>query len=532
MRRGLFPAIWITLIFLLAGLAFLRKTGMHLDASFELAAFYPCSSPAHRMTLFGSEIPLMVIQYLGALKAWLFQPWLEHVRITPTALRLPTLFLGAASVWMFVALLKRVGGCRAAVAGGLLLATDASFVIATAYDFGPVVLLHFSLIAGMLLLLRYERGGGKKYVALAFFLFGLALWHKALFVWMLVGLAAAGVVTFPRRIRALASVSTILVALVSLGAGALPLIYYNVVTSGATLQTANVMSGEAPLSQKLLLFKRTMDSSAVFGWMTEETQPATAVEPARMGGRMSIAVARAAGRVRSNGMFWAFLIACGLLPWLWFTPARRAALFASIYLAVTWAQMAAVPNAGGSLHHAILLWPFPHFLISVAGSQLSRAVGKHGLKIAVTTLVILTGCNLLVLNQLYADLTTNGTTVIWTDAVYPLFADLSTRNTSRVVVVDWGYADTLCLFSAGQMPLHNISYLLLQPSRAEITWIRSLMMDPWTVFVDHAEGGAQFVEARRRMASIATEAGYKKHILSVIRDRNRRPRFEISRYTK
>ena len=77
------PALWIVLLFLVAGLAFIRKTGMHFDASYELACFYRCSAPTSATRFFGHTVPVMVIPYLGAFKAWLYQPILQYLDITP-----------------------------------------------------------------------------------------------------------------------------------------------------------------------------------------------------------------------------------------------------------------------------------------------------------------------------------------------------------------------------------------------------------------------------------------------------------------
>src|SRR5206468_5379110 len=132
-------------------------TGIHYDASYELGSFYSCCVPAFKVGLLGHTIPVMVISYLGAFKAWLYQPILRYLEITPLVLRLPLLLVGCASVWLTFAVLDRIGGRRAAIGGSLLLATDAAFIIATSYDFGPIVFLHFFLLAGILLLLRFDR---------------------------------------------------------------------------------------------------------------------------------------------------------------------------------------------------------------------------------------------------------------------------------------------------------------------------------------------------------------------------------------
>jgi 4-amino-4-deoxy-L-arabinose transferase-like glycosyltransferase len=529
MRRRFSPALWIVLLFVLLSMLFLRKAGLHYDAAFELACFYPCVGIAFRPTLFGHPIPVMVLPYLGTLKAWLYLPILHFLEVTVSAVRWPYAFIGATSIWLFFRILDRVAGRRAAIAGALFLATDATFVIATTYDFGPIALLHCFLLAGVWLLLRFETAGSSKLLALAFFLFGLALWEKALFVWMLGGLSASTLVVFPRRVWALLSIRRVAVAALALGAGALPLIYYNVATGGATLRPSEAMSGQAPFAQKLLLLRKTMDGSVMFGWLTEDAAPETAVAPRGAIQRTSVGLAKALGSARSDWMFYGLLASLCLLPWLWFTPARRPALFAAIYLAVTWGMMLLLPNTGASLHHVILLWPFPHFLIAVAGAQLSYALGKRAAPVAAAVLAILAADNLTIVNHVYADLVTRGTSVIWTDATTPLFAYLDSLH-GKVVTVEWGYSATLCLLSDGRVPHQDITFELLQPAGPAQAWIGSLMGEPSTVFVDYDAGYEPIPGARERLAAIAEKAGYQKRILAHIRDRNRRARFEISRY--
>src|SRR6266436_9180199 len=118
------PALWIVLLFILAGLAFIGKAGLHFDAAYELACFYNCSSIAYKTTLFGHAVPVMVIQYLGSLKAWFYLPVLAYLNVTPIVLRVPLLLTAAGSVWLSFALLDRISGRRAAITGALLLATD------------------------------------------------------------------------------------------------------------------------------------------------------------------------------------------------------------------------------------------------------------------------------------------------------------------------------------------------------------------------------------------------------------------------
>lgn len=524
---------WIAVFFFLSGMAFIRKSGMHFDASYELASFYPCCAVAFRPILFGNPVPVMVLPYVGALKAWLYFPLLQNLEVTPTLLRTPVLLIGTVSVGLFFTLLDRTIGRRGAIAGTLLLATDAVFLIATTYDFGPMALLHCFLLAGLLLLLNFERTPRNRTLALAFFVFGLALWHKALFIWMLDGVVVAAVAVFPKRILPLITPARLMVAAIALCAGASPLIFFNVVSRGATLHTSEVMSANVRFSQKLLMVGKTMSGNVLFGWLTEEAQPETDVAPRKIPAKVSVEISRfLGGRVRFNGIFYGFLISCCLVPWLYFTPFRSAALFAAIYLLVTWAQMVVLPNTGASLHHVLLLWPFPHFLIAIAITIIAGALGRHGGRIASCIVVLMVGSNLLLINQYYADLTTHGTTALWTDAVYPLFNYLDSLGTPRVVVTDWGYETTLCLLSDGEMRLDDISYRLLDPSPAETARILSLIRDPKNIFVQRTAGSGseEFGKAREHFASLEAQANRTREILSIVSDRNLRPRFEVVRY--
>jgi 4-amino-4-deoxy-L-arabinose transferase-like glycosyltransferase len=524
------PAIWIVLLFLAAGLIFLRKTGLHYDASDELGCFYPCRFPVFRPKVFGQPLPLMVIQYLGAFKAWLYWPILTYLKTTVAVLRLPFLLVGAATVWLCFTILDRISGRRAAVAGALLLATDASYVITTTYDFGPVVFLHFFLLAGIALLLSFERNGRLLPLGLAFFLFGLALWHKALFVWMLGGLGIAGVLVLHDRIRSLLSVRRGVVAAGAFCLGALPLLYYNAVTGGATLHSETVMSGKAPMSQKLRILKRTLDGSVFFGWLTEEARPETSIQPASVAAKAAVRIADTIGRVRADLLVYAVVTSLLLLPWLWFTPSRTAAVFVAIYLVVAWGLMAVLPNTGATLHHVVLLWPFPHMLVAIAGAQLSYSLARYGRRLAFAALILLVGSNVILLNQYHADLATLGTTAIWTDAVNDLAAFVQSVNPTHLVTVDWGYSATLCLLSDGDRPRYDISFILLQPTDAQKKWVSRLIADPRNLFVDHAADAVAFPEARKHLASIALAAGYRRQTVIMIADRNHRPRFEIFRY--
>jgi Dolichyl-phosphate-mannose-protein mannosyltransferase len=534
--RKFFPVILIALLFIALGLPFLSAPGIHVDASAEIACIYPCVPPVLAIDVLGQRLPVMQMPYLGTLKTFLYWPILRFFEVSAFSIRLPVLLFGAGSVVLFYLLLYRVSGSGAAIAGALLLATDASFLLATAFDFGPIALLHLLLLAGILLLLRFERTRSWLLLGLAFFLFGLALWHKALFVWMLGGLGVAGIAVFPRRIWALLTPLRLGAARVALAAGALclgaaPLIYYNVVSKGGTFRTDEVIADPAPFAQKLLVLRKTLNGSALSGFLSDEVPDRFVRSPSGGLEKASVGINRATGDLRGNWMLYGFLASCCLLPWLWFTRARSAAAFALVYMAVAWGQMLILHNTGTGMHHAILIWPFPHFFIAVAGTQFARRIGRVGSAVLVAVLALMAARNLLMVNEYYAHLSTRGTTAFWTDAIFPLQDYVASLPGRKVVATDWGYGATLCLLSRGTSPQHDISFQLLAPE-PDAAAMRTLISDPESVFIEHASGSEMFPGVREKLLGVAKKAGYERKVLRVIHDSNGRERFEVTRFVK
>ena len=60
------------------------------------------------------QIPLMLMCYLGCLKTLIYAPIFKLFGNGAYAVREPALIFGAASVWLFFLLLRRIAGNRAA----------------------------------------------------------------------------------------------------------------------------------------------------------------------------------------------------------------------------------------------------------------------------------------------------------------------------------------------------------------------------------------------------------------------------------
>jgi hypothetical protein len=509
-RAARVSALALCLLFVLLGLAFIPYVGLQDDELLFAAAIYPPLFLRYSLPVFGHPVPAMIMSYVGTLKAAIYAPIFALWPPSPWSVRMPALLLGAAAVWLCFALIRNVMGVRAAVAAAALLATDATFLLTTCFDWGPVALQHFLLLAALLLLLRFSRTESLACLAGGFFLFGLSLWDKALFAWSLAGLAAAALAVFPRALAARLTLRNVAIAVFAFGLGATPLISYNRVTHFATFRE-NVTAPAIGVAQKASALLEAADGTALLGYMIRSCPAA----PWRAVGLLPAA----------------FALALLLLPWLWRTPARKVMLFALAFTLVTWGQMLLTGTGGAGPHHTVLLWPFPHLFVGAAFAQASLALPRRGILALGAAIGVVCGSNLLVLGRNFTELRACGATTIWTDAIAPLAGFVSRTPATRIYVLDWGIMNVLRALGQGSLPLDfardRLAEPLGEPKRAAALHMIKL---EGAIFIDHTPGNAILPPVGGRLNAIAQQAGYRRQSLRVIDDRYGRPIFDVFRF--
>ena len=522
-------AAFFCLLFFLEGLVFIPYVGLQNDEAIFSGTIYPPVGILYAVRIFRKrQIPLMILSYMGTLKAFLYKPVFSVFGPSVWSVRIPALLAGAATVWLLYLLVRRIAGTRAALAACALLATDAAFVLTTCMDWGPVAIQHLLLLGGMMLLLRFHDSGRVLFLAAGFFVFGVALWDKALFTWALAGLAAGAAAVFPRHLRAKITRRNLAVAAVSLLVGAAPLVVYNIARRMETFRGNARFSSEG-MGQKATLLEWTIDGSAMFGYMVRNEPPPGPVRPRSAMETLSIRLSDLCGQRQKGFLRYACILALGLLPWLWRTPARKPMVFALIFMVVVWLQMAFTKDAGTSAHHTVLLWPFPHLLAGVGLAQASQALRRGGLAALAVVLAVVCGSNLVVSNQYLAQLVENGPTTVWTDAINPLAAYLGTSPARHMYVTDWGIINSLRILDAGRLPLDPAPEESAGDPKSHAAALKTLESQD-SIFVGHTAGNESVPGANARLDALAGSGGYRPEILSVIADRNRRPIFQVYRY--
>ena len=112
---------------------------------------------------------MMLMTYVGAVKSYIWKPFVRNLGPSAATVRIPAVLIGGLTIWLFYLLMKRLAGLRAALTGAALLATDATYIITTRWDWGPVALQHLFTVGGVLSIVRFtetQRLAGWRWAAL------------------------------------------------------------------------------------------------------------------------------------------------------------------------------------------------------------------------------------------------------------------------------------------------------------------------------------------------------------------------------
>jgi len=525
LRAGLSPAL-AALLFALLSLAMLPYPGLQDD---EVAFARPLySSVWYSVTVHGKQLPLMVVSYAGALKTWLYAAIFAFFEPSRWSVRVPMVLAGVITIcltWMWT---RRVAGTRAAAFSVALLSTDAIFIVTNTFDWGPVALQHVLLMAGLLpvtIWLQRDERSNLKWLALGFFLWGLGLWDKALFIWPLVGLAVATLCCYPRELRRHLRFAPLTIALVSLLLGALPLLCYNIERRGETVSTnAKVSIREVPAKVREL--RGTLDGSVLLGPLVATEAGPIAQSPNTLVERLSVGIQRQFGAHTHNWMLPAIVLSFVCLLFLLRTPRSRVLLFVLVAAAVTWLQMAANFGTGSSAHHVILLWPFPCIFVGVALAGISERAPKLVSRAVIGVVALLVCGNLLTTNEYLADLILNGCRGGWTDASYRLAGAVYRYRSGRIGIVDWGYINPLRVMYEGDL---RITELITPEDRAQLP---KIVGSPDFVLIRHTDENQILPGVNGQLREAAAALGYSEQVERTVHDNQGRAIFEIFRFVK
>lgn len=461
----------------------------------------------------------MLMSYLGCLKTLLYAPILHLFGSSVYAVREPALLIGAASIWVFYLLLRSVAGQRAGLIGCWLLAADSLYLLTTCYDWGPVALQHLLILGGAYAIHRFYQTRSSFALAFGFFLFGLALWDKALALWTLSGLAVAALAIYPRQFFGAVGRRAILLSSAALVIGALPLISYNLEQPLATIRENTVFDTHY-LLPKLSYLAKTARGGVLLGFLNSEDNATPA--PHAPDGWMesaSAGISSAFDRPSSSLLLASFFAAIAVAP-LGGWPTVRAIGFFVIAMAVAWLQMAGIP--GASVHHVILLWPWPQAVIAVSFAAASLRWKRWGAAAAAVATGLVAVSWLLVTNECHARIVRNGGANQWTAAIFPLARAVRNSGADYVFCTDWGILNPLTLLTKNRPALRD-GIGIVENEAA----LNTAVTDPHAIFVGHAAGAEFRRGIDEKIAQAACARGLTRKVLSLVGDEYGRQVFVV-----
>ena len=431
--RG-FPAWWWGGVFsaalVLEAMLFVPFAGFNADEVMFLSPLFPPHSSAFYWDTALGRVPLLLMPYLGATKSLAYALLVQWLPPGPVVVRLPVVLLSCATLVLFLRLVSRVADRRTAIVATALLAADTTFVLCTSLDWAPAAVQLFGwVLLGNLAIRAAERPGAALLAAIGL-LAGLLVWNKAVFLFSLAGALLAAGIVFRDPLRRV-SLRTLLILICAFSAGSLPLVLYNVSSGMGTWSAREALQDYGP-GFKVSAAVRTLDGSIFNGYMFAES-PARASTMSRVAGALP----------RRDLLAVALLVSALVLPW---ARKRRLLPFAWMAALFTFLLMLPFRNAGAGPQHIVLLYPLPHLIVALTFVS-SGWLRKPG--IFVVAAVFCAG--LLLTLDYRLQMSANGLTAYWTDAIYGLDRELREEQVTDVVAADWGIEEPLRALSKGRI---------------------------------------------------------------------------------
>lgn len=462
--------------YLIFSLAYLRLPGLQYDeVLFANAALGDVDGTfiAWEVRILDHKVPVMLMPYIGALKAWLYAPVFRSFGSTPASVRVPVVMIGLGTVVFSYFLARRMLGERPAVIGALLLASDPTFIFANRLDWGPVSLSMVLKVASLYFLWRWLAESRTGFLALAAFLMGLGLYDKLAFAWFIAAVALSLPICFPQAVRRLLRPAALAAGLAAFAAGASPLIAYNLAVPWGSFQDRDMLTFDwrESLPYRKILFQSTFDGGAIY-YFVNSVEIADDAPPAspRPEDAFGAAVRHLARLLPLNGSCTTAAVVLALLTLAAIGFAGRIEhareILFTISLVVIIAAAICVTKRATGAHHAVMLYPFPHLLIGAAVAAAARqAEAGWAKKIPHAGGALLLACTLplvsarITVDARYLDsFRVRGGAGAWSDAIYRL-ADYCRQNRDKTyLLMDWGFSTQLLVLSGNRIKKQEVFF--------------------------------------------------------------------------
>ncbi len=489
---------------------------------------------AHRnavITLFGKSLPLMVVDYVGALNSWVLILFFKLGGISVATMRLWPIMVGALILWLTWLLGKSIFRVRVGFVAAMLLAVQPSFLFFARQGIYVTNTTIAMMLGVWMALLKFAVSGRARWLWLASFLAGLGLWAKFIMLWPLMATLLLlpilwwqrhrlGMKTAPTLPRDLFRPIYWTPAIATFLIGLSPFLIFNLKT-GATfkhfLGTLNRsyygVENTAYLQNLATRWAQTKDFlQGDHFWY--------------LGGNFVDVLA------------WpAFIIAVfGILLMLLFARNREAekrtalrAFFSLVFFLLLLLQTPLTPTALWYTHLAMFSPVLALIIASGWDLGFQKLPKSWGHFAAGCFLVLMTLSGLRADIGYHQALAATGGYADHSDAVYRLTDELLTRRIYHPYALDWGFDAPVILISQGQVnPIEIFGYEPYdRPDDGFADRVRPMLQDENSYFLVHAPDRTNFPGRREALRKIADDMGFELETVAIIRERSGAPHTEI-----
>lgn len=433
------------------------------------------------LELFGRDLPVMVMDYVGAVNSYALLPFFAVLGINVFSIRLMTILGGAATIVLTFLLTRRLFDWKAASAASLVLAVQPSFVFFSRQGIYVTSLLSVFATASLWLLLRWWHGQGVTNLLGAAFLLGLGLSAKLLFLWFIGALAFLFLVLLLLKkspsVKGYAWQLMLAVPPFVLGVGML--ILHNVRTS-ATLNVLlkNLARTDYGVENAALLpnLLTRLDSFRVlldggFFWFFGDIFHAWLYLPIFLA---SAAVVLVLAFLRK-------------LPW------PLAILLLGLTSLVLVESIFTVSGIWPT--HLYTLLPVVAIIIGLAATRAFDMRGRIRMAAVVLSLgvlAILVGQSLYVDVRYHQTLSTTGGRRAHSDAIYRLASYLDSQNQRAMLAMDWGITTSVQVLTVSRVLPKEVFGYGPEPSQLFFDQVYKGLNDPQTLYLFHAPDSTVF----------------------------------------
>ena len=513
------------------------------------------------LPLGSSLLPLMVQDYIGALNVYMAIPFLALFGVSVPALRLLPLLTASATLVLLYLLAKEAFGRRAAAMATLLLAVNPSFVFWSRQGIFVTNVTATLAVGSTLTALRWWRHRRPRDLYVTAFLWGLGIYAKLLFVWI-VG-AMIGVCAISQMGRwigdALRARSDPSSSCSSSSGRASPSLTSRSSSRSARRLALGVLCFVFPLTPLILFNFRTggtlisivgnLDSSyygvrnTAFGanFLERAKQLLTLLRGDHFW-YLGDGIANGAAPWLAIGLI-ALLLLISLLglrrrPRPSFLISHPLALLSLAFCFLFVVQSSFTVSDLFITHYAILL-PFVFLSVGAIADGLLRwggracpRLGRRALLVPVLLVLIWWGAgDLWVTVQYHRALAASGGHAAHSDAIYDLAEYLDAHDVRSPLVLDWGMEASLYFLTAGRVqPAEIFGYEQLDaPDAGFVERLRFFLDDPSNVYLFHVPEETVFRGRREVFDRLAAEAGLVPRVEAVFYERSGRMIFVLTR---